>query len=494
MFLALQFPFADLRSFLPEDTCIVSSPPWPFPKSPEFLRYAGPATRRLAGGIPEWDAEESFCSLARGLRFPNLETISLSSGSGFLKPACKFRRLFFDGRTVGRAEIGLRLRPADPSSPTPVDPQELTRLLQSLLQIPVHIPTGQPPHQASRLGDAAKPLARLFLNATTKQRKTPPTWWVTPGDPILLAELPHNLIDTPIPGERVFSLNEYGARISHLWLPSDNERIGVWLMRTEDRSPSSFAFARRLRICLLRWHSEKECLKNVIRSLSKGRILVTPDHESTARLQEYFNRATRELSRERLGLPTTAILEHAWKVTELVTPGEGATLVEALGNCRRQVASKVQTFIARESLGTKQFVQLASNVYVKEWIMGDKVDKKQTIGAGARVGVNIQADTVTNSLNRTTQTLQQANTGGELKKQLEALSALVNQLVQEVPAEKALHVARDLDALVNEAVTPSPRRKWYELSADGLIKAAKTCARLATPMAEAVKAVLALIV
>lgn len=44
------------------------------------------------------------------------------------------------------------------------------------------------------------------------------------------------------------------------------------------------------------------------------------------------------------------------------------------------------------------------------------------------------------------------------------------------------HRARDLDTLVIEATSPAPRRKWWELSADGIKEAAKTLGDIATPV------------
>jgi hypothetical protein len=62
-----------------------------------------------------------------------------------------------------------------------------------------------------------------------------------------------------------------------------------------------------------------------------------------------------------------------------------------------------------------------------------------------------------------------------------------------LPEKKRADVAQDLSNLVTEVTKEAPRRKWYELSAEGLIEAAKACAGMASPVIQTVKTVLALL-
>jgi hypothetical protein len=81
----------------------------------------------------------------------------------------------------------------------------------------------------------------------------------------------------------------------------------------------------------------------------------------------------------------------------------------------------------------------------------------------------------------------------ELARRLEALHALVAQLVAQLPAEEARTTSRDLETFVGEATSRKPRRAFYEVTAHGLARAAKAVAHLAVPIAEAVEAVLTLL-
>ena len=81
----------------------------------------------------------------------------------------------------------------------------------------------------------------------------------------------------------------------------------------------------------------------------------------------------------------------------------------------------------------------------------------------------------------------------ELRLHLEQLCAEVESLAHTLPKATATQLSQDLSTLVTEASKPRPRRKWYELSAEGLVEAAKTCAGMASPIIKTVKAILALL-
>jgi len=59
-----------------------------------------------------------------------------------------------------------------------------------------------------------------------------------------------------------------------------------------------------------------------------------------------------------------------------------------------------------------------------------------------------------------------------LETKLKELSASVEKMIQNMPDNKAKEITKDLEILANEAVKDEPRRKWYELSGEGLIEAA----------------------
>jgi len=73
------------------------------------------------------------------------------------------------------------------------------------------------------------------------------------------------------------------------------------------------------------------------------------------------------------------------------------------------------------------------------------------------------------------------------------VNTLVQELVKKLPRDEQEKAARNLDMLTTQATAKKPDRRWYEVSAEGLIEAAKAVADFAKPVATAVGAVLALL-
>ena len=113
MLITCQFPFADARPFLNEETHRLAAPDWPDAEAGrEFMRSIGGVRPRLSGGEQFWTGEGVYCDAARLLRFPpRLSSRKLAPSAGGSALACQFRRLFSDGGAVVRVELGLVLQP-----------------------------------------------------------------------------------------------------------------------------------------------------------------------------------------------------------------------------------------------------------------------------------------------------------------------------------------------------------------------------------------------
>lgn len=122
-------------------------------------------------------------------------------------------------------------------------------------------------------------------------------------------------------------------------------------------------------------------------------------------------------------------------------------------------------------------------------IMGNQTDKSISFGDNAHITGNINTGTIQNSFN----TVAQSAAEPALKAELERLCQQVEQMLTKLPEEKKEEVAQDLDSFVKEVTKDMPRKKWYELSGEGLIEAAKACAGMAAPVTATVKSILALL-
>lgn len=62
---------------------------------------------------------------------------------------------------------------------------------------------------------------------------------------------------------------------------------------------------------------------------------------------------------------------------------------------------------------------------------------------------------------------------GERRDLLEKLNREGRELIDQLPADQKGVAAENLEMLVKQATHPKPNRKWYSLSAEGLLEAAK---------------------
>lgn len=171
------------------------------------------------------------------------------------------------------------------------------------------------------------------------------------------------------------------------------------------------------------------------------------------------------------------MLDVAYQAVDLTLEGETASLQQV----RRQLASKIKSYILR----TQRDATIINN------IQGDYMNTSIQLG---NVSVNgdfnmVTAKNIENSFNKAAG----ADVSEELKKNLKLLTSLVADLAKRLPEGEAEALSNDLATLTSEAVSKKPRKAWYELAAQGILKVAKTVAELSGPVGAAISAVLKLI-
>jgi len=119
---------------------------------------------------------------------------------------------------------------------------------------------------------------------------------------------------------------------------------------------------------------------------------------------------------------------------------------------------------------------------------GDTVMAKYElhIGAGAKVdGSIILGSTIENSFIRESfNKVSSSDISGETKETLMKLAQAVDVMVKNLPEEERQEVVGDLETLIEEATKNKPRTQWFQLSADGLIKAAEKIGKVGGPVIE----------
>ena len=122
----------------------------------------------------------------------------------------------------------------------------------------------------------------------------------------------------------------------------------------------------------------------------------------------------------------------------------------------------------------------------------DQMTQERIINIGDGNVINapvLIADQIENSFN----TVAESKLDEEVKSLLKQLIQEVNEASKDVPKEKAELMARDVEALSKEVTSSKPRRRWYEISIEGLKETAEAVGKVGEPILKMTRKLLPLL-
>jgi len=128
-------------------------------------------------------------------------------------------------------------------------------------------------------------------------------------------------------------------------------------------------------------------------------------------------------------------------------------------------ANQINIYNEGKNLMNNDFVSVGGDI-----VYGDK--------AGADLN-KISAQNILNSFNKK---ISDSDLSPELMDLFAQLSDNLVRMCEKLSSDDAKKVARDFDNLTEEVLSKTPRKQWYELSAQGLIEAAKSLKDFAIPV------------
>jgi hypothetical protein len=308
MLLDIVFPIADVRDFVGGAPGRLQIPNWPdaYPPARKFVRAFGPIRRRPQGGA-KGIGEGHVCDAHGTVRFPRCPEVHTDSNSRIhLVP--RFRRFFFDGRGVGKLEVGLvpkqnaafQLKGADAVS-----------LLKSLIGCEVTsasteqlVPEiAKSPRATLKFNQLPDHIASLFFLGTTNRQQIPAnrqfSWCVSAAIPMLLIQESTQEHFEPDFRWRSVSLNTQTynkIELSHAWIEWQGQtEARLWRLRYERGADQDIV--RLVRMFLLRLHCEQEVLRTVLNLMDGGRIVLQKNATETRLLQSFLIKLARRLLR-----------------------------------------------------------------------------------------------------------------------------------------------------------------------------------------------------
>ncbi len=504
MLVVVQFPIADIRPFIPELGGRLPAPSWPpridIPR--EFLRHFGRAMPRRRGVDWAWTDELAFCHAGRALRF---ERLPLDYHQWHANIRCAFRRLMSDGEAVTRLEVGLSYNRLggdlntwrhwdstiatgdDPTQDVPdIDPLSL---VDHIIKLSTHVPLrGRSKPRPLLL--QGRDLAQLFATATSNKKVAEP-WHqrVSSCPPIVLVECPARWLRQLPEGFARIASNKAGnidlafGRVASPWGP-----VGVWLLgHGKDR----VEHVRSLRLCLLRLHAEQEVLDAVLDRIDNGGIKYEPGTPRGDTLETYLNKATRLINRNSWGGIDQSAILHAFDAAHASQyRGVRTNLATRLQGIQRQIKIKVERFEARPFPRSERHIHLHDDATYIETVETMTEQKTINIGAGATINAPVTiADNIENSFNN----LEKGTASSELTELMQTLLKQITEAAEARP-EETKQLAADAETLSKEVTSEKPRRKWYELSVEGIKEAAKALGEVGKPIIETTAKLLPLLV
>lgn len=488
MLVSFQFPIADTRIFHADRSLRLPKPDWPTPNTEfnaQFVHFFGMTKKRHRSPDNAWPDEICYCSACRAVRFENLQTVRVGCSEPWyiykrFRPRCAFRRLFSDGQSVVRAEIGLahHERKVGRAAIPLLSANEVIQIVSGLCDLPTRVPGIEVPSGSQKLITRGSSIAKLYARGTLARRNddklNTALQLVEAGNPVIIAELgPSESIGDAedigfiqIPAERV-----YGAVVCYGRLRRPEGLVGVWLL---GQGAASAPVLRSLRLCLLRLHAEQEVLDIVLKHLRRGVLQVSPTEATTNDLDNYFNSKTRMINRTfRSSVDQSAILAAFDAADQVVPPASRDNLVERYNGARRQIWKKIEDYQIR-----RQSTRVVSVVSVEAG--GTFVNKNVVVNGDGNI-VNV-AEVMANVTNVVNTNLAVSDANEDVKTSIRELNLQLQEISTKIQPAAAKSMANDLQTLSNEIASPQPRRRYYELTLGGLKEAAEAVGEIATPI------------
>lgn len=500
MLLALQFPFADARSFLNNGPARLSAPAWPIPvPENEFVRCFG-AVHSRARGAPVggvFSQDFYFAGSNAAIKFPGLGDAPVGPPAARLRPRGAFRRFFCDGGAVSRVEVGFGLE-----GTLAVDGDGLLGTIRDVLKLPTAVrQLDGAPHQQP-LGRQGAALAKLYAQATSRTadwtKPTVPTQFVWPGSPVAVVEYEIDparslaeVTGVPARSDVVQPGAVGGLAVTHATLATGGKNVGIWMIGHTRQEADA---ARRLRLCILRLHAEQQALGQMLRWMAKGTIQYQPNTPTADRLEEYLNQATHTIfQKAHNGVAQTSLHDIMAAYEWVMSPSERNVLLQQLEHARRQVRLKLERFTQLQGGGPRQmYVEIAGDITGGNLtIMGN--GPQQTVNIDYGQGNTFNGDAIAAGYIKDSFNKASGAAGNELQEALAELTKTVAAMAEKLDTDQQRQATRKLKALAEEATDPKPDKSALEFNGKGLIDAAKTVAEMVGPVTTAVKGVLALL-
>ena len=486
MIIIFQFPISDTRLFDSEQELRLPIPDWENLKpefDPQFVKYFGKAVERRLQPDEAWSDEIKFCQANRALKFVELEKHHLGLSEADFRPKCAFRRLFYDGQTVARVEIGLKHH-NQTLALSLLKPHQLLSIILDICNLPTTVPQINNTSKVISLIKQGTALAKLYADGTISQHaniKSRARELIEAGNPLIFIELKSHEADFPlvpqgfiyIPADKVL-----GANLAYGRVKTKSGVVNTWILQ---RGKATKEQARSLRLCILRLHAEQESLDITLNQIKRKRLIISSEQTIVDEFDKYFNEKIKLINRAKYaGINQSAILEAFDACGRVTLPATRKNLINRYEGARNQVWKKIDDYQIRRA--ATRFVA-TTELYVE----GDMIVKHSEIKGNRGIVFN-DIDFMSNVTATVNNNLENSSSTDEVKALIKQLTDQITAISSQVDDTKQIErMGKNIKKLSEEIAEPEPDRKWYELSIEGLKEAAVAVGEIGIPIIETLK-------
>ncbi len=346
--LSFVFPICDLRPLIDNNPPRLPSPPWPLPRpGRDFMKFFGAVRHRKKGFKGEgWLGESLYCDASRAITVKGLDRRVWLDENFMISDFHLLKRVFLDGGISGRAEVTFLYNTYSEGEPGPLEERNLMqKAIAILMEHPVLVRRNNKQAELAVI-EAGPALARRYLEASTPASFPGfQKWWVNAGEPMMFvgsneAEKPYFL------NERSIRLEGPEDGVTQMYYSDffrNNQKIKTWVAHNPGGAGND-DLARGLRVNLSRIHTEKECLKEVLRAMLAKKLPLQPGSPQDETFQAYLNRVGRFLlSEKKAAITNSQLTEYSYALDQLASPEESAEILGMLSYIRPSVFKKLES-------------------------------------------------------------------------------------------------------------------------------------------------------
>lgn len=451
MILFLQFTVTDTRRFSQFSHELLDKPQWPTPiPFSEFVRTTGKIVERSKGGLPGWVGENTVCKIGKSITITN----DLRFSNGITGVNISKHMYAQDRYILTKYEFVFNLKTTRLVGKVTHDVIKtiVNELLARTVKIKLKGSFSEIP--ISMLPDA---LREFHVQNTTIGHHN-----IDPNSASNVIRCTPQMYFYLERSEWADALERNYTRISNVghiaqlfcaWHDHKNRPIRIWIHHRL-RKAKEIEENRELRMKILRLHSEYECLRNVIWSISKGFIKVDPRSIKSNELQYYLNVTIRKFLRDEKNFEfysfTDGFFDYFSKIFARATPGD----LESIYN-------KIKEFDFRKNIKDK-IILITKNINVSTKFENHN---SNIISQGNN---NVISD------NQISQTVNQSSPTIDFDNLSSELSAVLAE------AKRVATTTADLQSVValSEVKDASDKK-----DGNGVIKALKACGKFALDVA-----------